>query len=224
MTNDFSKNKYMKKAKEIIKQSIPDTILTHKLGKIYSQSILFTFDDGPDQTITPQIIDILTEYRVCAVFFVVGAKADKYPHLVEQIIESGHIIGNHTYHHPNTHISFRDLLREIKKCQDIINSICGVNPVLFRPPRGIVSHQMLLGACLYNLRTVLWSNEGGEWGYASEDDEDTIGSRLSSSLRPQDIVLLHDNNHKVPNILKNVLRSSHSRNVDFRNGIGYLTM
>ena len=68
--------------------------------KTEEKVIALTFDDGPDQTYTPQILDLLAEYDAKATFFVIGERAEKYPNLVRRLDDEGHEIANHTYTHP----------------------------------------------------------------------------------------------------------------------------
>src|SRR5665213_488321 len=66
-----------------------------------SNSILFTFDDGPHPDVTPRILSLLERYKARAVFFVVGARIPRAPHVLRTILEQGHALGNHSFSHPN---------------------------------------------------------------------------------------------------------------------------
>ena len=99
--------------------------------------LVLTFDDGPDPTFTPQILDVLKQYRVPAVFFVVGKNAEKHPALLRRMAQEGHEIGNHTFSHPNlTELSpFRQEM-ELAATQRMIQVTTGRSTLLFRPPYG----------------------------------------------------------------------------------------
>jgi peptidoglycan/xylan/chitin deacetylase (PgdA/CDA1 family) len=71
------------------------------INKGQRKSIALTFDDGPDPDTTPIILEILKQKNVKATFFVIGKKAEKYPELLRQIDEEGHIVANHSYSHHN---------------------------------------------------------------------------------------------------------------------------
>ncbi len=213
----------MKMLKQIAKDLIPSTFMINKLRKSASNSILLTFDDGPHETLTPQILEILEEYQIRAMFFVVGRSVDKNPNLLELIKDKGHYIGNHSYEHHNGPLpSFFDYRRDILKCQELVKSILGSELCFFRPPRGIISPKTLLSARSCRLRSVLWSNAGGEWSHRSTADPATIASALLETLRPRDIVLLHDNNPKVPEILEIILPAVKSRKFDLTDGASSL--
>jgi len=199
--------------------------MIHKLDRRAANSILLTFDDGPDEKITPFILERLEEYRTRAVFFVVGYKVKEAPYLLNLIKEKGHVIGNHSYSHPKGKVpgllSLLTYRRDLIKCQDVIEKTTGTKPTLFRPPRGITPAS-LLAAKSVDLKTVLYSIEGGEWGYRKSADAQTIGKELAKTLRPRDIVLLHDDNSKVPTILDIILPAIKDKKIDPYNGVNCL--
>ena len=98
-------------------------------------AVTLTFDDGPDATWTPKILDVLKAHNVKAAFFLVGRQAETYPELVKRIVEEGHEIGNHTYTHPNLgEISAKQIGIELNATQWLLESITGRSTTLFRPP------------------------------------------------------------------------------------------
>ncbi len=102
-----------------------------------------TFDDGPDPTWTPKVLDILKEKNVPATFFVIGWDANKWPQLIRREYGEGHEVGNHTYSHPdweNPNLSSTQIRWELNLTERLIESILGVKSLLFRPPYGI-DHQ-----------------------------------------------------------------------------------
>ena len=104
-------------------------------GAANKNKIVLTFDDGPDQKYTPQILSILKKYDAPATFFLVGVNANLNPTLVQQEFQQGNEIGSHTYSHPNiTQISDQQLTLELDATQRLIEGIIGRKTVLFRPP------------------------------------------------------------------------------------------
>lgn len=199
--------------KNIIKSLIPDKILLHRLPKRYSNSILLTFDDGPEPGITERILSRLKTYNARAVFFVVGNKVEKNPHLVKAIQDGGHLIGLHTYNHPNRIIrSVREYRYEMEQCQTVITRITGTSSRLARPPLGL-SPACLLASVSMGLLTVMWSIESGEWGVHRGQNADDMGSRLIRELKSGDIVLMHDDYAKILQVLDLVLPNLVSRRI-----------
>ena len=104
-------------------------------GEAQKKSITLTFDDGPDERYTPQILDILQRYQVPAAFFIVGLNGDLNGTLLQRIVTEGHEIGNHTFTHPNLGvISQQQLSLEINATERLLESRLGIRSVLFRPP------------------------------------------------------------------------------------------
>jgi peptidoglycan-N-acetylglucosamine deacetylase len=99
--------------------------------------IALTFDDGPNEPFTTQIIAILDQYGVKATFFLIGGNCDRYPDSVKRISDAGHEIGNHTWSHEVLPLKLpADIREEIKKTSAIIESCTGKRPMLFRAPHG----------------------------------------------------------------------------------------
>ncbi|MBU0664908.1 MAG: glycosyltransferase [Proteobacteria bacterium] len=109
------------------------TILHQGMGP--NDAVAITFDDGPDSTWTPQILDILKAKGVNATFFMVGANMEKYPDIVRRIVREGHTVGIHTYTHPNIAlVSEERAYLEFNATQRLIEAIIGQSTILFRPP------------------------------------------------------------------------------------------
>lgn len=155
-------------------------------------AIAFTFDDGPDPTTTPRILDVLAEHGAKATFFVVGTRALEHPGLLQRMLAEGHAIGSHTFHHSHAfHFSSPSRMRaDVQRGIDAVASVTGTPPRLFRPPQGL--RTPLLRDALRPLRElvcVTWTERG----------LDTIGRpaaaivrRLAWAVRPSSILTLHD--------------------------------
>jgi cellulose synthase/poly-beta-1,6-N-acetylglucosamine synthase-like glycosyltransferase/spore germination protein YaaH/peptidoglycan/xylan/chitin deacetylase (PgdA/CDA1 family) len=99
------------------------------------KQIVLTFDDGPDPDWTPKILDVLKGRNVPATFFVVGVNAESFPGLVTRIYREGHLLGNHTYSHPNIATTSPERLQlELNFTQRLIEHATGRATTLFRPP------------------------------------------------------------------------------------------
>jgi len=115
--------------------TFPSYLTVLHQGQGAGDGVAITFDDGPDAKWTPQILDILKEKNVKATFFMIGANMEKYPNVVRRILAEGHMIGVHTYTHPNiAEVSEERAHLEYNATQRLLESITGHSTVLFRPP------------------------------------------------------------------------------------------
>lgn len=113
---------------------LPTKYVISKFGNVHKEVVL-TFDDGPDPTYTPQILDILKREKVPAAFFVVGLQGENNIPLLQQIYREGHEIGNHTFTHPNIALVSKERASdEMETTRLLIEAVTGRSTVLFRAP------------------------------------------------------------------------------------------
>jgi len=113
----------------------PSPFVITRWGYTNEKKIALTFDDGPDNKYTPQILDVLKKYNVPGTFFVIGANANLNPSLISRIYREGSEIGGHTYSHPNiSEITNQQFNFELDSTQRVIEGILGKRTLLFRPP------------------------------------------------------------------------------------------
>ncbi len=152
--------------------------------------IALTFDDGPDPTYTPQILEVLNKYRVPATFFLLGRNVDAYPDIALQIAEQGHAIGNHGYSHRRfPRLSSAELAHEILACDEAVLRATGQRTTLVRPPFG---HQTAANRdliCSMGYRSILWTAPGVDW---KGDPAEWIVYNVLARARQHGIILLHD--------------------------------
>jgi len=177
----------MKKVKyvppKIFHKLFPGTIWESKVDKI-----LFTFDDGPNPETTPIILEKLNEHSIKAIFFCVGENVERYPDLAKQIIDEGHLIGNHTISHKNINLLNIKANSSIAECSNIIEKTTGIEPKYFRPPHGRIG---LLTETLMkrnNLTNVMWSL----LTYDYKSDFNIVIFAVNKYLNKNSIIVLHD--------------------------------
>lgn len=152
--------------------------------------VALTFDDGPDNKYTSDILDILKKHNVKATFFVVGENIEKNRDLLIREISEDHEIANHTYTHPNLRgCSELQTVSEILVTQEIIKNITGKNPVYFRPPKGIFTKETIDIAHIYGYKTVLW-NVCVE--HRESRTVKAMAQRVIDKAKPGIIILAHD--------------------------------
>jgi peptidoglycan-N-acetylglucosamine deacetylase len=162
------------------------------VGDTDRQDVALTFDDGPNATSTPAVLDALLEAGVHATFFVIGQKAEQHPELLRRIVEEGHDVGLHSYQHERLYVfkTPRRVAEDIRRCQKLIEDICGKRPTLFRPPVGLMSPRVAAGVKTTGVTTVGWSARTHD-GVAHTTREQWM-KRALDGLDPGGILLLHD--------------------------------
>lgn len=164
------------------------------------RELALTFDDGPNPEWTPQLIDILARYKVRATFFLVGRFAEQEPLLTRYVADAGHLVGNHSWSHPNLALLAPGGVRdELSRTSEILQRITGRPIRYFRPPFGARRPDVLWSARRMGMTPVLWNAMTTDW---SETSSDRIAGRLVEKIdglchggRGANIVL-HDGNHR----------------------------
>lgn len=134
-----------------------------------SKKILLTFDDGPHPRTTPEVLRILRQRNVKAIFFVLGVQVQKYPELIKQIHAEGHIIGNHSYIHKNlTKLSPAMLREDLNKTSTLIENLIGKKPEFLRPPYGAMNRNVIRAAQEEGMRVMLWTIDPKDWQSKNE--------------------------------------------------------
>ena len=173
----------------VLQQRYPETVVLR--GPISENRLALTFDDGPDPRFTPLVLDVLKEYDVKATFFLMGSRADAYPELARRIVEEGHIIGNHSYWHPNF-VKKEDvatLEREVNQTEEKLNEVIGYRTRLFRAPYGFLYNELVEKLADMDYTVVGWNVDSLDW--KEMPPEDTAYNVLSN-IEPGSIILMHD--------------------------------
>lgn len=155
-----------------------------------TEKIALTFDDGPHPVYTPQILDILKENGIKATFFIIGENAEKYPEIVERIIDEGHEVGNHTYSHPHLQkIGDEELMKELKKTEALLKEAFGYEPALFRPPEGYCCAAVKNSAKAMGYELTLWDIDTTDWAH---NQSQNIIKTVLATVKDGSIILCHD--------------------------------
>lgn len=158
-------------------------------GASYTNRIALTFDDGPDGKYTPQVLDVLKSYQVPATFFLIGNRAEKHPEIVERIIAEGHVVGNHSWSHPDLRkISKERLHSEILRTEQVLQKITGLKTALIRPPYGFLSLPVLEEMKKMNYKVINWSVDSVDW---RDQNVDQILKNTLPDVREESILLFH---------------------------------
>ena len=159
-------------------------------GQTGKKMVALTFDDGPAEPTTRQVLDLLDKYSVKAAFFVSGVNAQRYPEIIKDIVSRGHSIGNHSLsHNPFLMLtSFNNLYREISDAQEILRKM-GINTRAFRPPAGIVNPKLSPILEKLGMFCVTFSCRAFDAGNLYVRD---IAFKILKKVKDDDIILLHD--------------------------------
>ena len=169
----------------------------HWKVNVKEKELFLTFDDGPIPKITPYVLDMLSNFGVKATFFCVGDNVKKHPDILQNIIEDGHCLGNHTFNHLNGwKSSLRDYMENINLCtQEMLAN--GVETNIFRPPYGKITPTQL--RALKKLFKIIM------WDVLTADYDQNLSSDLCfqnsvAATSPGSIIIFHDS----PKAFKNL--------------------
>ena len=159
-------------------------------GNTGQNLVALTFDDGPAQSTTRQIMDLLDKYSVKATFFVSGANALNHLEIIREIIARGHTIGNHSFHH-NPFVMLRSynyLYQEIFRAQEVLRKM-GIQTLAFRPPVGIINPKLAPILDKMGMFCVTFNCRAFDAGNRRVKN---IASNILKKVKADDIILLHD--------------------------------
>ena len=168
------------------------------------RKLAITFDDGPNPSITPKLLDLLDRYQAKATFFLIGRYIRECPELVREISAHGHVVGNHTESHPNLFWKRSAEIRvELRLTHSAIRNVLGAPPKWFRPPFGLRNPWLAAEARELNMRVVMWTLLPGDWRAPTAEwlirRMQPIADRAERALKRAsdtgEILCLHDGSH-----------------------------
>ena len=179
-------------------------------GETSEKKVAITFDDGPHAEITPVILDLLDRYNAKTTFFCKGESIEQNKELLNEIINRGHAIGNHTYSHSNGRNMFsaKKLRDDINKNQELIFSITGKKAKLFRPPFGVTNPPIAKALKNFNFHIIGWSLRS----FDTIHEPEKVIKKVTANVKAGDIILFHDNRFNTIDVLKSVLEYLYSNN------------
>ncbi|HEX3892340.1 MAG TPA: polysaccharide deacetylase family protein [Terracidiphilus sp.] len=162
--------------------------------------LALTFDDGPNPAWTARLLEVLAEHDAKATFFLLGSFAQAEPALVRQVVAAGHLIGNHSWNHPNLARTGAGQVREqLRKTSDTLQQIAGKPVRFFRPPFGARRPVVLRIARQLGLTPVTWNAMTDDW---AEPSTDRIVASLAAKIDHNQQrgfatnIVLHDGGHR----------------------------
>lgn len=178
------------------------------IGGSEEKVIYLTFDCGYENGNTPAILDALKKHQVSAAFFVVGHFLESAPDLVQRMVNEGHTVGNHTFHHPDmSAISTQEAFQaELDQVKSLYREVTGQEMAsIYRPPQGKYSTQNLQMAKELGYQTFFWSLAYVDWDTEHQPTHEEALSKLTARIHPGAVVLLHNTSKTNGEILDELL-------------------
>lgn len=171
----------------------PGLIYWH--GNVDKSEVALTFDDGPNEPYTSEILNILKRENVTATFFMVGENVAYFPEVARRVADEGHAIGNHSLSHPDMRLDTKaKVKREIEDTEELIQKITGKRTFLFRPPYGADAPWVFHETEKMGYVIVKWSLSAHDWRRKRRTHPQRAAEYIISKVENGDIILLHDGN------------------------------
>ena len=188
------------------------------LGDTGRKVIYLTFDCGYENGYTEPILDALKKHNAPAAFFVVGNMIESAPEIVRRMAEEGHIVGNHTFHHPDMS-SISDpaaFQQELNTLSALYQETVGEEmPMFYRPPQGKYSTENLKQAHALGYQTIFWSLAYVDWYVDDQPTAEEAYAKLLPRIHDGAIVLLHSTSRTNAEILDDLLTQWESMGYSF---------
>lgn len=189
------------------------------MGSKEEKVIYLTFDCGFENGNTEAILDALKKHQAQATFFVVGHFLETAPELTKRMVQDGHSVGNHTYHHPDmSKISdMASFQKEMEEVSALFRQITGQDMAMYyRPPQGKYSVENLKMAKQLGYKTFFWSLAYVDWKQDSQPTKEEAFKKLLGRIHPGAVVLLHNTSSTNGQILDELLTKWEEMGYTFR--------
>jgi peptidoglycan-N-acetylmuramic acid deacetylase len=191
------------------------------LGDSSKKNIYLTFDNGYENGYTSDILDVLKEKKVPATFFVTGHYLKDQPELVQRMVKEGHVVGNHSWHHPDfTKVSDERLKKELDRVKEEFQRLTGETRMNYlRAPRGIFSERTLSLSQELGYTNVFWSLAFVDWKIDQQKGWKYAYDQITKQIHPGAVILLHtvskDNAEALAKVIDDVKKDGyHFRSLD----------
>ena len=187
------------------------------LGNQEKKIIYLTFDEGYEAGYTPKILEVLKQNEVTATFFITAHYLNTQEDLVKQMLEEGHIVGNHTVNHKSMpDLSDDKVESEVMNLHQAIYEKFAYEMKYIRPPMGEFSERTLNIIKSLGYKTVMWSFAYQDWNEDNQPNEQTAKEMIISNLHNGEIMLLHGNSKTNTNILDSVIKEIKNKGYEIK--------
>ena len=166
--------------------------------------VALTFDDGPIEQRTENILTVLNKFNAKATFFYIGKRIEGNEYLLKKIYERGHLIGNHSYSHSNFFdlMTTRQMVNDLEKGNQEIEKVIKKTPLFFRPPYGVTTPALLRACKKLNFDVIGWNIRSFDTSIKNKDE---VIERVIKRIKPGSVLLFHDTVEGIEIILEHIL-------------------
>lgn len=191
---------------------------TYYMDQSKPHALYLTFDEGYENGYTAAILDTLKKCNVPAAFFVTGPYLKEQSDLIRRMIDEGHIVGNHTVHHPNLPrlASAQKMAEELTSLNDISEELYGYTMRYMRPPEGEYSERLLSVAQDLGYKTVFWSFAYKDWDPKIQKGTSYAYEQATSYMHDGAILLLHAVSKDNAGALESIITYARDQGYEFR--------
>lgn len=187
------------------------------MGNNTDKYIYLTFDEGYEAGYTPKILETLKENNVTATFFITAHYLNTQPDLIKQMIDEGHIVGNHTVNHKSMPTLTEEKINsEVMDLHKSIYEKFQYEMKYIRPPMGEFSEKSLSATNSLGYKTVMWSFAYEDWNEDKQPDETQAKKKILDNVHNGEIMLLHGNSKTNTNILGDIIKEIKNMGYEFK--------
>lgn len=180
--------------------------------------VYLTFDNGYEQGYTESILNVLKKENVPATFFVTGHYVEEEPELVKRMVDEGHIIGNHSYNHPDfTKMSKETIKEELTSLEQAVANVSEQKELKYvRPPRGMFNENTLKWTSELGYIHIFWSLAFKDWEVDHQKGWEYAYNQMMDQIHPGAIVLLHTVSSDNAEALEQIIRDLRKQGYEFK--------
>lgn len=187
------------------------------LGNKDKKDVYLTFDAGYEAGYTPEILKVLKENEVPAMFFITGHYLNSKPELVQQMLEEGHLVGNHTVNHKSMpSISDEEIEKEIMDLHKAVYEKFAYEMKYSRPPKGEFNERTIKATNKLGYKTVMWSFAYADWDEKAQPSEADAKQKIIENVHNGEIMLLHSTSKTNAKVLDEVIKEIKQNGYEFK--------
>lgn len=187
------------------------------LGNKEKKYIYLTFDEGYEAGYTSDILKALKENEVPATFFITGHYLNTQEELVKQMLEEGHLVGNHTVNHKSMpELTEEQVKKEVMDLHQALYEKFAYEMKYLRPPKGEYSEKSLKATNALGYKTVMWSFAYADWDESKQPSKEEAKEKILSNVHNGEIMLLHANSKTNTEVLPEIIKEIKNMGYEFK--------